>query len=321
MRLIGAGPKRPTAADVMRPGPTARHAIDPARSPRRVVGRVPRWPGLARRRHAVAIPLLFATSVALAHAPGDAWLESWVLGAAQLLFGCTWIAYGLGAGRRRPTPARRLMFHTMMSIAALTLFGPFDSWAADSTALHMVQHMLLIVVVAPMAVFARPLPQWRASLGARLDPLWRAAMRITRDPLTCAGAHAAAVWIWHAPVPYMVAVTHLGWHLVEHACFVGSAGLFWWSVLRSGRHAAGRAMVALLITLMHTGLLGALLTFAREPLYWRESRDLQDQQLAGLVMWVPGSAAYLLAAAYVAWRWLDASPVARRAPHLPHTPD
>jgi cytochrome c oxidase assembly factor CtaG len=221
---------------------------------------------------------------------------------SQALYATAWIGYAAGAARLRPPLARRLTLHAAMLIAGIALFGPFDAWAASSTAMHMVQHMLLIAVVAPLAVLAAPLAQWRVVLGPALDPLWRMLLRCSRYPMVCAALHAAAIWIWHAPRPYMVAVLDPGWHVIEHACFLFSAWLFWWSVLRSGRRGALQAMLALLFTLMHTGLLGALLTFAREPLYGLESRALWDQQLAGLVMWVPGGAAYLAGVAWVLWR-------------------
>lgn len=230
-----------------------------------------------------------------AHAP--IWLT-------QAVFVVAWFGYAFGAGRVRPTFWRRLAFHGTMLVAGLALFGPFDEWAESSTAWHMVQHMLLILVVAPLGVMARPLAQWRAGLGTGADVLWRVSLQLTRYPMGCALLHAAALWIWHAPAPYMAAVLNTTWHVLEHASFLFSGWLFWWSVLKAGRQQALTAMLALLFTLMHTGLLGALLTFAREPLYWSESRELRDQQLAGLVMWVPGGMVYLLATVWAARRWL-----------------
>jgi putative membrane protein len=220
------------------------------------------------------------------------------------LYTLAWFGYAFGAGVRRPQPRRRLIFHATMLLTGLALFGPFDDMAAHSSAWHMVQHMLLIVVVAPLLVLARPLPQWRAAFGPLADALWRASARLTRRPMACALLHAAAIWFWHAPVPYMAAVMHTGLHVLEHACFLGTGWLFWWSVLRPGRAGVLPASMALLFTVMHTGLLGALLTFADTPLYWRESRELWDQQLAGLVMWIPGGLVYLLAAVWAAYRWL-----------------
>lgn len=231
-----------------------------------------------------------------AHAP--IWLS-------QAVFVAAWFSYPLGAARMRPSLTRRMAFHGAMLVAGLALFGPFDDWAESSSALHMVQHMLLIVVVAPLMVLARPLPQWRAALGRSLDGLWRPVMALGRHPGTCALLHAAAIWVWHAPAPYMAAVIHTGLHVLEHVSFLFTGWLFWWSVLQAGRSGAPAAAMALLFTATHTGMLGALLTFSSTPLYWRESRELWDQQLAGLVMWIPGGFVYLGVAAWAAFRWLS----------------
>ncbi|MBA3597332.1 MAG: cytochrome c oxidase assembly protein [Methylibium sp.] len=245
---------------------------------------------------------LLAPVAASAHSPSAADAPLWL---AQGLFALAWLAYGSGALRRRPSGPRQFAFHAVMLIAGLALFGPLDDWAASSTALHMVQHMLLLVVVAPLAVLAGPLPQWRAAFGGWADAFWRALLRLGRRPMACATLQAAALWVWHAPGPYMAALDHTGLHVLEHACFLFSGWLFWWSVLRPGRYGALQAALALLFTTMHTGLLGALLTFAPRPLYWRESTALWDQQLAGLVMWVPGGMVYLLAAGWALYRWLS----------------
>lgn len=229
---------------------------------------------------------------------------------AQALFAMAWLAYTGGAIRRHPRFGPRLAFQTTMLIAGLTLFGPLDTLAERGAAWHMVQHMLLIVVVAPLAVLARPLPQWRAMLGPPADALWRSLHRLSRHPLRCALLHAVAIWLWHAPGPYIAALQYPAWHVLEHVCFLFSAWLFWWSVLRPSRADLLPAALALLFTVMHTGLLGALLSFASAPLYGGGSAALADQQLAGLVMWIPGGLVYLAAAMWTAWRWmgtLDAS--------------
>jgi len=237
---------------------------------------------------------------------------------AQAVFVLAWLGYVLGcraaAVLHRPRSGPRLTFHVAMLIAGLTLFGPLDELAERSTAWHMGQHMLLIVVVAPLLVLARPLAQWRAVLGSRADAVWRPLHRLSRRPMLCALLHAAAIWFWHAPGLYIAAVQSPLWHVLEHACFLLSGWLFWWSVLRPGRLGVLPAAGALLFTAMHTGLLGALLSFAKVPLYSTEVTALADQQLAGLVMWVPGGLVYLLAVVWAASRWL-ASQQASPADH------
>ncbi len=245
---------------------------------------------------------------------------------AQAVFALAWLGYVLGcragAVLHRPRSGPRLAFHVAMLIAGLALFGPLDTLAERNTAWHMGQHMLLIVVVAPMLVLARPLAQWRAVLGPRADAVWRPLHRLSRRPMLCAMLHAAAIWFWHAPGPYIAAVQTPLWHVLEHACFLLSGWLFWWSVLRPGRSGALPAAGALLFTVMHTGLLGALLSFASVALYSTGATALAEQQLAGLVMWVPGGLVYLLGVVWLAWRAL-ASQEASTADHhfkLPATP-
>lgn len=237
----------------------------------------------------------------------------------QALFLGAWFTYALGASRRRPGPGARLAMHAAMLVTGLALFGPLDEMAESNAAWHMTQHMLLMVVVAPLLVLARPLPQWRAALGARADAVWRMLHRASRRPMACALVHAWAIWFWHAPGPYVAALESPLWHMLEHACFLFSGWLFWWSVLRPGRTGALAAAGALLFTVMHTGMLGALLSFAKVALYSEAQSAVVDQQLAGLIMWVPGGLVYLLAAVWAALRWLAAqeaagAPLSERLP-------
>ncbi len=220
-----------------------------------------------------------------------------------LLLITVWLVYLAGCRSTSPHAGRAWLFHGAATLAALTLLGPIDTWAKTGAALHMAQHMLLMAVIAPLWVLARPLPQWRAALGGRLRWLWWWPLLAAQQPLTMAAVHGAMIWFWHAPRPYLLALDNPWWHGFEHVCFLFSAGLFWWAVLCANPSNRGRALLALLITLMHTGLLGALLTFANTPLYG-DATDLGDQQLAGLIMWVPGGLVYLLAAAYCGHVWM-----------------
>ena len=274
----------------------------------------------ARAPRACALLMAAWPAATFAHSDlsGTGGLEQAPVWFAQAVFVLAWLGYALGcrAGQvlHRPRSGPRLSFHLAMLIAGLALFGPLDTLAERNTAWHMVQHMLLIVGVAPMLVLARPLAQWRAVLGPRADVVWRPLHRLSRWPMLCAMLHAAAIWFWHAPGPYIAAVQTPLWHVLEHACFLLSGWLFWWSVLRPGRSGTLPAAGALLFTVMHTGLLGALLSFASVPLYSTGPTALAEQQLAGLVMWVPGGLVYLLGVVWLAWRAL-ASQEAAPADH------
>ncbi|HEX2723697.1 MAG TPA: cytochrome c oxidase assembly protein, partial [Gemmatimonadaceae bacterium] len=130
--------------------------------------------------------------------------------------------------------------------------------------------------------------------------------------------HGAAIWVWHIPSLYDASVTREGVHVAQHASFMITALLFWWSVLEGSRRASrsGLALVALFTTALHTTLLGALLSTASSPLY--SSYDsagtgfwgltpLEDQQLGGIIMWVPGGLAYLVAGLFIFLGWMRRS--------------
>jgi putative membrane protein len=248
--------------------------------------------------------LLSALSLpALAHSPlagdGQERVTAWL---TLALLGLLWTTYLLGARLVTPRRWQAGLFHATAMLCLLTLLGPLDDWAKNGTAAHMTQHMLLMSVIAPLWVLSRPLPQLVTASRMLTPVLWGPLLQAVRYPLLCACIHAAVIWFWHMPRFYMAAVENPWWHLLGHASFLVTAGLFWWSVFHGASRRVPWALLAVLFTLMHTGFLGAILSFARRPLYG-EARDLADQQLAGLIMWVPGAIPYLLAAAWVGYRW------------------
>ena len=246
---------------------------------------------------------LLCSSPAWAHNPitSDGPEQAAALLSASLLL-LFWGAYTLGAWRRPPGLSRGLLFHSGSLLCALAVLGPLDHWAKESTAAHMTQHMMLMVVVTPLWALSRPLPQMIAGAGRWAIWCVRPMLPLVRRPMLSAYLHAAAIWIWHTPVFYMVAVENPWWHAFEHVCFVATAGWVWWSIMTGSERRAPWALLALLFTLMHTGFLGALLTFAQNPLY-DEARSLGDQQLAGLIMWVLGAIPYLGVSAWMGHRW------------------
>lgn len=220
-----------------------------------------------------------------------------------LLLVTLWVAYVWGARRIAVPMSRRWSFHLACALCVLAVFGPLDAMAETSAAAHMVQHMLFIVVIAPLWVLGRPLPLWVAVGGKVVLALWQPMFAIAQRPMVSAYLHAGVIWLWHMPELYNLALRNPWWHVVEHLCFLLSAVLFWWSLLHSSRKEVPLALVALLFTLVHTGILGALLTFANQPFY-QQVEHVADQQLAGLTMWVMGGFPYLLACAGVAYQWL-----------------
>lgn len=261
----------------------------------------------------LASATLMLPNAALAHNPLAGSAEPATLLVALLLV-LLWMTWLLGH-RKIPASANSFwLFQLATIITAFTLFGPLDDLAETNTAAHMVQHMLMMVVIAPMWVMARPLPQWHAIQPTLSRFVFTPLLACVRYPMLAAALHGAVIWFWHAPRLYVLALENQWWHAVEHLCFLVTGGMFWWSVLRSQNNAAPRALLALLFTLMHTGFLGALLTFAGESLYG-SNRPLAHQQLAGLLMWVMGGFPYFAAVCWVGWRWFNR--LARSAPRDP----
>ena len=212
------------------------------------------------------------------------------------------VGYEHGA-RKTPVKAwRRWLLRGSLVLALLIMIGPLDRWAEISAAAHMAQHMAIIALLAPMFALVRPLPQFLKGFGRMARPLWQGIFKITHYPMLCAYIHGVVIWFWHIPFFYMLAVQNSWVHGLAHMCFLVSAIWFWWACLYPHERKVPFALLALLATLMHTGFLGALLTFAGQPLY-SEARHLQDQQLAGLLMWVIGGVPYMAASLWAAHRW------------------
>jgi putative membrane protein len=183
-----------------------------------------------------------------------------------------------------------------------------------------------MVVAAPLLVLGRPLIpflwalpiSWRRHLGAwGARPPVRDARSILARPLVAVLLQGVALWGWHLPRAYEASLASDGVHALQHASFLITALLFWWSLTyHRGDHAHyGVSVLALFGTMMLTGVLGALITFSRtlwypayhdSPAVWGFT-PLEDQQLAGLIMWIPGSASYVIAALTCLARWLRTS--------------
>lgn len=224
-------------------------------------------------------------------------------------------------------PPRRQVVYAAAGwlVLAAALVSPLCRLAATLVSAHMVQHMLLVAVAPPLLVLAAPLPVIRAALpqgwqsllgalSARIAGSWRRL----GGPLAAGAAYGAAIWLWHLPILYQAVLLDPLLHIFAYAALIGVSLLYWAGVVTAGRDSAngyGAAILSLLATLMHTGLLGALLTFARVPWYpllsggagyWGLS-PLADQQLAGLVMWMPMGTIYLVASLIAAAAWLAAA--------------
>ena len=220
-----------------------------------------------------------------------------------------------GAGRGISQPEASAFAAGWLALA-IALVSPLHPLGSALFAAHMTQHELLMVVSAPLLVLGRPtvaaawaLPAaWRRPATAwTRAPVVAGAWRTLGSPAGAWWVHALLLWAWHVPRLYEAALRSDVVHAAQHACFLGSALLFWWVLLRARLHGRGAAVAYLFGAMVVTGTLGALLTFANTlwyPWYARTTlawglTALEDQQLGGMIMWMPGGASYVLAALWL----------------------
>jgi putative membrane protein len=208
----------------------------------------------------------------------------------------------------------------------VALVSPLHPWGQVLFSAHMTQHEVLMLVAAPLLVLGRPLvpylwamPQpWARRLGGWAKaPAWRRTWRALTAPLAAWALHAALLWAWHHPALFQATLTSEAVHALQHAAFLGSALLFWWALVhgRPGPMGYGLAVLYLFTTALHSGLLGGLLTFARSPWYPAYARTtadwgltpLEDQQLGGLIMWIPAGLVYVAAGLFLFAGWMRES--------------
>jgi putative membrane protein len=203
-----------------------------------------------------------------------------------------------GHARRREAVA----FFAGWSVMLIAVLPPIDGLAAFLFSAHMLQHELLMLVGAPLMIAGRPLSTCLWGMPALVRP--RAAgilqhgavgssWRWLTTPAIAWALHGVILWVWHVPALYEWAIRNEGIHAVQHAMFVGTSLAFWWGLIhgRYGRAGYGASVFYVFTTVVHTGLLGAVFALTPTvlyPVYAHRSLDpVADQQLAGLVMWVP----------------------------------
>lgn len=288
---------------------------------------------LTRAARLLPVLLLAAPATLRAHEAGarsGAALDPGVLLALVI----TGMAYAWGvrslwraAGRDRGIRVgQAVSFAAGWMLLALALLPPLDPMADRLFAAHMMQHLVLMTLAPPLLLLGKPvlavtwlLPRVTRR-ASRWVERWPAPVRRIRllllAPLAVLVLHNAAIWIWHLPALYDAALTSDPVHALEHLSFFGTALLLWWVALAPGAGRRTRLATGLLLvfgTALSTGILGAVLTFAPRVWYpaqgqgaqvWHLS-PLEDQQLAGLIMWVPGGLLYVVAAAGLFIAWLE----------------
>jgi cytochrome c oxidase assembly factor CtaG len=232
-----------------------------------------------------------------------------------IVYGCGWLHLRKRRPERAP-PWRLGAFLAGLGMLFLALASPLHMFADRYLALHMAQHLLLLVVAPALIALGAPtvplllgLPagRVRVTVGALLTSLGDRAS----NPLFGLTAMFVVIWGWHWPPAFELALRSSAWHVVEHASFVGAGLLFWWPVVdpwpSRPRWPRWAMIPYLLLADLQNTALAALLVFSDRvlyPSYARFGNPLNDQAAAGVLMWVPMSLAYLVPAAVLAARLL-----------------
>jgi putative membrane protein len=225
----------------------------------------------------------------------------------------SWLYFGGQARvRQRPAPEQRTRdrleqgaFVLAWVSILLALISPLDRFSDVLFSAHMLQHELLMLIAAPLFALARPLHRYlwalpdtvrRNAIVTLQRPSVRKTLHAISAPAMAVALHAVVRWLWHLPWLFEAALASEWVHGVQHASFFFTALLFWWTLVhgRYGRLGYGVSVVFVFATALHTGALGVLISIARQPLYPRYQQQadafhqnaLNDQQLAGLVMWI-----------------------------------
>lgn len=211
-------------------------------------------------------------------------------------------------------------------VLAIALLSPIATLSDWLFSVHMTQHELLMLVAAPLVAIGRPVtpmlfawPQsWRRATSRIAGG---GVVSLITSPVIVFAAHAVALWVWHLPALYEAAVMSEGVHIVQHICFTATAALFWWSLIRGryGRLGYGAALLYIFGTAVHSGGLGALLALSPVPWYplyvsraGGATDPLVDQQLGGMLMWVPSGVIMMLFALALFAAWLGEAERRRR---------
>ena len=287
----------------------------------------------------VAWPAAAYAHPGLAPEPHDLW-QAWPVSPAViagLLLSGGWYLAGVRRAWQRAGAGRGIArwrawaYAGGLATLAVALLTPLDALADALFTAHMGQHLLLILVAAPLLAAGVPALAmlWALPDGARrragrawaARPALRTALAVLVAPGVALTLHLGSVLVWHLPTPYDWALRRPAVHALEHVTLLGAAALFWWPVVRPSaarmpgmprRFGDGARLLYVTVAGVPMALLGAALTFAVRPWYtghygttaaWGLT-PLEDQQLAGVLMWVPAGIIYLGVASALFVRWL-----------------
>jgi putative membrane protein len=255
--------------------------------------------------------------------PDDVW-RAWSFEPGVLVcLGATALLYACGARMSRGVSRTRMFsFWGGMLMLVLALISPVHALGGVLFSAHMAQHEILMLAAAPLLAFAHPLPSflWALPIDARRTlGRWAKAAAIRRvwrtltKPVHAWWLHAIVLWVWHAPGLFDMTLRSEAIHTAQHLSFFLSALCFWWALFQAHtRPEYGHGVFYIFTTAIHTGILGALLTFSPSvvyPVYSHTTQafgltPLEDQQIGGLIMWVPAGVAYMAVGLALFWAWI-----------------
>jgi cytochrome c oxidase assembly factor CtaG len=266
-----------------------------------------------------------------------AWLTAWnlrsdvvvVLELAAVLFLAGWLHLRWRGVRRLAAGWRLASYLGGLTVLGVALMSAIDVLGGQLFFVHMIQHILLVMIVPPLLLLPNPFPfmLWGLPGGGRMGrwlfapgSRFRSALRQATRPGVVWMGFVAVLWGWHDPTLYSLAQGS-GWvHDVEHLTFFGAAMLLWWHVIGASPRLHGRfpplARIGYLLATAAANMIpGVVIALADSPLYpyyqgvprlWGIS-VMQDQGLSGIIMWIPGTMMYLLAALIIILRTLSRS--------------
>lgn len=276
--------------------------------------------------------ILFVAPIAFGHPgeqlqPDDLW-TAWEFDPGVVIpLAVTAFLYYFGVYRSRSIPRRQIAAFTAGWLSlVVALVSPLHPLGESLFSAHMLQHEILMLVSAPLLVLSRPLVaflwalpfSWRRALGqaTKLQPIHSVWSTMTA-PAVAWTVDLVILWVWHMPILFNKTLTSEFVHAAQHISFLFASLLFWWAVLqhRERRMRYGMSVLYLFTTAVQSGVLGALLTLSRRVWYpgyagttqtWGLT-PLEDQQLGGLIMWVPASVVYIAAGLWLFALWMRES--------------
>jgi putative membrane protein len=234
-----------------------------------------------------------------------------------------WRSAGVGHGISKADAAYYALGWLSLVVA---LVSPVHLLGELLFSMHMTQHEMLMLIAAPLIVLGRPFvaAAWalpgksrRWGGGAVRSPIVNRTWSFMSNGAVAWVIHAVALWIWHIPAMFQATLKSDFVHTLQHASFFGTALLFWWAILfgKRGLQSYGAGVLYLFTTMVQSGLLGIFLTLTSHvwyPAYATTTGQfglsaLEDQQIGGLIMWIPAGLIYMFAALVMFSGWLRES--------------